>query len=50
MNQEKQERLSRLLAGAVPDFSNHVAPGVTVQVVVVPLPIRLTKKTSLRCP
>lgn len=50
MNPEKQERLSRLLAGAVPDYSTQPASAVTVQVVVVPLPIRLTKKTSIRCP
>jgi len=50
MNQEKQERLNRLLAGAVPDYATKPASAVTVQVVVVPLPIRLTKKTSFRCP
>jgi len=50
MNQEKQDRLNRLLAGAVPNYSSQAAPGVTVQVVVVPLPIRLTKKTGVRCP
>ena len=50
MNQEKQERLNRLLAGAVPDYTAQPASAVTVQVVIVPLPIRLTKKTALRCP